>query len=96
MSQSNNIAAIILGAAAAVAILKFFNMDKEDRDLFLSNLKAKTHELLDDAESTVEKIEHFVAEIKSKAPHEWTDKLFIMKRMFNELYGHEVRYLNSL
>jgi len=93
MAKSNTISAVILGAAAALALLKFFNMPKEERDAFISHLKNRTNDLLDNAEETVEKVEHFTDEIKSKAENEWIDKLYILKKMFRELYGSEKHYL---
>jgi hypothetical protein len=93
MNQSNTIAAVILGAAAGVALIRFFNMPKEERDLFFSHLKNTTHTLLDDAEGTVEKVEYYMDEIKSKGENEWIDKLYILKKMFRELYGSEKHFL---
>ncbi len=93
MAQSNKIAAIILGAAAGVALLKFFSMPKEERDAFFSHLKNTTHDLLDNAEGTVEKVEHYMGQVKAKGKDEWIDKLYILKKMFRELYGSEKRYL---
>ncbi len=57
MNKSSTIAAMILGAAAGVALLRFFTMSKEERDEFLSYLKSKTNFLLDNAEDTVERVE---------------------------------------
>jgi hypothetical protein len=93
MNKSNTIAAVILGAAAGVALIRFFNMPKEKRDAFFSHLKNTTHILLDDAEETVEKVELYMDEIKSKGEDEWIDKLYILKRMFRELYGSEQHFL---
>lgn len=93
MAKSTTIAAVILGAAAGLALLKFFNMSKEERDAFFSHLKNTTNDLLDNAEVTVEKVEHFMDEIKSKGENEWIDKLYIFKKMFRELYGSEKHYL---
>ena len=93
MNKSNTIAAVILGAAAGVALISFFNMPKEERDEFFSHLKNTTHNLLDNAEETVEKVEHFMGEIKSKGEDEWIDKLYILKKMFRELYGSERHFL---
>ena len=93
MNKSNTIAAVILGAAAGVALIGFFNMSKEKRDAFFSHLKNTTHELLDNAEETVEKVEHYMGEVKSKGENEWIDKLYVLKRMFRDLYGSEKHYL---
>jgi predicted RNA-binding protein with EMAP domain len=93
MNKSNTIAALILGAAAGVALISFFTMSKEERDAFVSHLKNTTHNLLDNAEETVEKVEHFMGEIKAKGEDEWIDKLYILKKMFRELYGSERHFL---
>jgi hypothetical protein len=93
MNKSHTIAAIILGAAASVALIRFFNMPKEEREIYFSHLKNTTHILLDDAEETVEKVEHYMDEIKSKDENEWIDKLYILKRMFKDLYGSEQHFL---
>ena len=93
MNRSNTIAAVILGAAAGVALIRFFNMPKEKRDIYFSHLKNTTHILLDDAEETVEKVEHYMDEIKSKDENEWIDKLYILKKMFKDLYGSEQHFL---
>ena len=93
MNKSNTIAAVILGAAAGVALIRFFNMPKEKRDAFFSHVKNTTHMLLDDAEETVEKVEQYMDEIKLKSENEWIDKLYILKRMFRDLYGSEQHFL---
>jgi hypothetical protein len=93
MAKTNKIAAIILGAAAGVALVKFFSMPKEEREQFYADIKSKTSELLDNAEDTVEKVEHFMDEYKSKDENEWIDKLYILKKMFKNLYGSGKHYL---
>ena len=93
MNKSNTIAAVILGAAATVALIRFFNMPKERRDAFFSHLKDTTETLLDDAEETVEKVEQYMDEIKSKGENEWIDKLYVLKRMFRDFYGSENHFL---
>ncbi|HEV2833223.1 MAG TPA: hypothetical protein VGW31_14670 [Hanamia sp.] len=93
MTNTNKVAALILGAAAGVALVKFFSMPKEEREEFYSHLKNTTHELLDNAEDTVEKVEHFMDEYNSKGKDEWIDKLYIVKKMFKNLYGSDRHYL---
>jgi hypothetical protein len=93
MNKSNTIATFILGAAAGVALIRFFNMPKEKKDAFFSHLKNTTHNLLDEAEETVEKVEQYMDEIKLKGENEWIDKLYILKRMFKDLYGSEQHFL---
>lgn len=93
MSKTNQVAAFILGAAAGVALVKFFSMPKIERVAFCDNLKNKTNQLLDNAEDTVEKVEQYMDEYKSKGEGEWIDKLFILKRMFKNFYGSEKHFL---
>ena len=93
MAKSNKVAAIILGAAAGVALVKFLSMPKEKRDEFYDFLKDKTRLLLDNAENTVEKVEQYMDEIKDKGEDEWIDKVYILKKMFKDLYGSERNYL---
>lgn len=91
MSKPNTIAALILGAAVGVALLKFFSMPDDERQEFISHLKNRAHDLLDDAEGTVEKVKQHFAEIDNK--HQPVDKLFVVKKMLTDMFGSEKRYL---
>ena len=93
MAKTNKVAAIILGAAAGVALIKFLSMPQEERNEFYAFLKDKTRQLLDNAEDTVEKVEHYMDEFKDKGEDEWIDKIYILKKMFKKLYGSERNYL---
>lgn len=93
MSKANTIGALILGAAVGVALLKFYSMPVEEREEFYAHLKNKAHDLLDDAEGTVERIKDHFAEIDAKESNEWVDKLFVIKRLVGDLFGSERRYL---
>ena len=87
MEKSNKIGAIILGAAAALAIYKYTQMTKEERDEFFSTIRDKTQDLLEDADNTVEKVQHYVAQFKDKQPDQWFDKLYVIRKMFSDFYG---------
>ena len=87
MSKSNTIGAIILGAAAGVALVKFFNMPEMEKEEFCTHLKNRAHELLDDAEGTLDKVKHHFAEIDMKAKRSWVDKLFVVKRLLTRTYS---------
>ncbi|MBA2562039.1 MAG: YtxH domain-containing protein [Chitinophagaceae bacterium] len=93
MARSNYIGGIILGAAVGVALLKFYSMPKEERDEFLDHLKNRAHDLLDDAEGTVEQVKQHFAEIDAKQSNELVDKLFVFKRLLSNLFGSERRFL---
>ena len=68
-------------------------MPKEKREEFYAYLKNQTHQLLDNAEDTVEKVEHYMDELKEKGEDEWIDKIYVLKKMFKNLYGSEKHYL---
>ena len=85
--KSSTVSAIILGASIGVALLKFYSMPKEDRDAFFKGLKKQTDFLLDNAEETVEKVEHFMGEMKGKNENEWIEKAYVLRKMFKDLYG---------
>jgi hypothetical protein len=93
MAKSNKIALIILGAAGGFALIKFLSMPQDERNEFYRFLKSKTHDLLDNAEETVDKVEQFMDEFKSKGEDEWIDKIYILKKMFRNLYGTDKHYL---
>ena len=93
MANKNKIAALIFGAAAGIALVKFFSMPKEDREAFYNYLKNQTSLLLDNAEDTVEKVEHYMDEFKSKSDDEWIEKLFILKKMVKNFYGSDKHFL---
>lgn len=93
MSKGNQVAAFILGAAAGVALVRFFSMPQIERQAFYDDLKNKTSQLLDNAEDTVEKVDHYMDEFKEKGDGEWIDKLFVLKKMFRNFYGSEKHYL---
>ncbi len=93
MSKSNRVAAIILGAAGGFALIKFLSLSQEEKNEFYKFLKNKTGELLDNADETVEKVEHYIDEFKSTGEDEWIDKIYILKKMFKNLYGADKHYL---
>ena len=66
MSKENTIGAILLGAAVGVALLRFYNMHEEERNEFISHLKNRAHELLDDTEGTMDRVKHHFAQIDLK------------------------------
>jgi hypothetical protein len=93
MSKANTIGALILGAAAGVALVKFFTMPEYEIEEFMAHLKNRAHDLLDDAEGTVDTVKAHFAEIDMKPKEAWVDKLFVAKRLLTELFGSEKRFL---
>ncbi len=93
MSKTSTITAIILGASIGVALLKFYSLPKEEKDALMDHLKKTTNDLLDNAESTVEKVEQYMGEVKAKGDSAWVEKIYVFKKMFRELYGFDKKYL---
>jgi len=93
MAKSDTIAAIIIGAAGGFALIKFLSMPQEKRNEFYGFLKQKTNDLLENTEETVEKVEHYMDEFKEKGEGDWIDKIYILKKMFKNLYGSQRHYL---
>ena len=91
MSKENMIGAIILGAAAGVALVRFFSMPGEERSEFVSHLKSRAQDLLDDAEGTMGRVKHHFAQIDNK--ENAVDKLLVAKNLLTELFGSERRFL---
>jgi hypothetical protein len=91
MSKENTIGAILLGAAVGVALLKFYNMPEEERQEFISHLKNRAHELLDDTEGTMDRVKHHFAQIDLK--ENTVDKLLGLKNLVTELFGSNRRFL---
>lgn len=93
MTNTNKVAAVILGAAVGVALVRYFKMPEDERKELCDHLKTRTNELLDNAEDTVEKVDQYFAEIESKGRNEWIDKLYLIKKMFRDFYGTDKKYL---
>lgn len=87
MQKSQQIGAVILGAAAAYAIYKLYQMPKHEREQLVNRIKDKAQVILEDSDKTVEKVQHYVTQMKGTEPDQWLDKLYLLKKMFNEIFG---------
>jgi phage-related protein len=85
--ESKQIGTIIFTAAAVWGVYRFMQMPKEERNYLLDQLKAKTGELLDDADNTVEKVQQYVTQIQNTQSNDLFDKIFVIRKMFQELYS---------
>ncbi|MEO6681711.1 MAG: YtxH domain-containing protein [Ginsengibacter sp.] len=93
MTKSEKAALVILGAAVGVAVWRFFSMPDKERKELVQHIKKTTVDLLDNAEETVEKVDHFIGQIDQKGSGEWIDKLYLLRKMFRDLYGSGKRFL---
>ncbi|MEO9144144.1 MAG: hypothetical protein ABI237_01180 [Ginsengibacter sp.] len=92
-NDTKQIAGVIFGMTAGLALYKFFSMPKEKRQEICTHIKDTTNELLNNAEDTVEKVEHYMDEFNSKGEGDVIDKLYVLKKMFRNLYGTKKNYL---
>ena len=84
--QMKQIIGLMLAGGAAVAVYKLYNMPKEKRSEMLESLKKETLSFLEKAESSVDKVQHYMGQIREKNPDEWLDKAFIVKNMLSDFY----------
>ncbi len=89
MSRNDKIAAIILGAAATVAIIQYLRMSDEEKSRLFNKIKDRTHELLSNAEETVDRVNNFLSQYDDQPGNAWIDRLYILKKMFKDLYHSE-------
>lgn len=86
MTRNDKIAALILGAAATVAIIRYCQMPEEERKELTDRIKTRTNELLDKADDTVDRVNTFLGEYDQQPDNAWVEKLYILKKMFKSLY----------
>ncbi len=89
MESKKNIGTIVIGAAAAWALYSYLKMPKQERQDLVERIKTKASHLLEDADTTVEKVQHYVAQIQNTHPNEWFDKLYLLRKMLREFFGQE-------
>ncbi len=89
MESKKNIATIVIGAAAAWAVYSYLKLPKEERHELVERIKSKASHLLEDADTTVEKVQHYVAQIQQTHPNEWFDKLYLIRKMFRDFFDHD-------
>lgn len=87
MTRNDKIAALILGAAAIVAVVHYIKMPEEEKRELADRIKKRTNELLNNTDQTVEKVNGFLDEYDKQPANAWIDKLYILKKMFRNLYS---------
>ncbi|HVZ97927.1 MAG TPA: hypothetical protein VG847_13690 [Chitinophagaceae bacterium] len=93
MAKTGTIASVILGASIGVALVKYYTMTEEEREAFWKKIKNIAEDLLDDAENTVEKVEAYFEEIKSKGENNLVEKLYVVRKMLKDLFKIEETFL---
>lgn len=81
---SNKIAAIAITALAGIALVQYFSMSPAERQQLISDVKARLHELLDDAENTGQRAKNYLSQLQSPDQH-WMDKLVVIKKLIDEV-----------
>lgn len=81
---SNKIIAIAVTALAGIALVQYFQMEPAERRRLIEDIKAKLHDLLDDAENTGERAKDYLAKLKG-SEHHWMDKLVVIKKLIDEV-----------
>ena len=66
MTKTNQVAAFILGSGCRRSSHKIFKHAETEIQAFYNDMKKVTSQLLDNAEDTVEKVEHYMNEFKDK------------------------------
>lgn len=84
--NTKQIVGMMLAGGAAVVVYKLYNMPKEKRSEILDKLKSETLSFLEKAESSVEKVQHYMGQIREKGQEDWVDKAFIVKNMLSDFY----------
>lgn len=92
MTRNDKIAALILGAAATVAVIRYLNMPEEKRKEFTDHIKTRTSELLDNADNTVDRVNGFLGEYDEQPENAWIEKLYVLKKMFKSLYTSDKKF----
>lgn len=92
MTRNDKIAALILGAAATVAVIRYLNMPADKRKEFTDHIKARTNELLDHADNTVDRVKGFLSEYDEQPKSAWIEKLYVLKKMFKSLYTTDKKF----
>ncbi len=65
--DSNHLAAILLGAAAAFGAYKYSNMSDEEKQKIADNIKNKFHQLKGEAETATDTAKNYFSDLKDKA-----------------------------
>src|SRR5687767_12835629 len=82
---SNKITGIALTAVAGFALLRYFQMSPEERQSFIQGVKERLHELLDDIDSTRDRAQSYMTQLKSTSEDNWLDKLVVVKKIIDEV-----------
>lgn len=93
MTKTDKVATLLLGAAIGVAAYRFFTMPRFERNEFVEHLKDRTLDLLQNTETTVDRVDHFLAQI-DHPENTWLQRLVVIKNMLADLYKNDQkRYL---
>jgi hypothetical protein len=88
MSVNNkHIATFLLGAAAAVAAMKYMNMSQEEKDKLAGDLKDKANKIKTEAEGAFEKAKEYFEELKTKGTESFKEHFGDAEKMMGDLFN---------
>lgn len=90
MSVDNKqLAAILLGAAAAFGAYKYSNMSDEEKQKMSDNIKNKFHKLKDEAENSVDGAKNYFSDLKEKAGGMLKEHFPNVDKHFEDFFSNE-------
>ena len=85
--NSKHIATFLLGAAAALAGAKYMSMTAEEKEKLAADLKAKAHNMKDEAEVAYDKAKDYFEELKTKGADVFKEHFGDAEKTMSDLFG---------
>lgn len=87
MSKASKVGGVIVTAAIALAVYKYMQLEKDEKDELCNKIKDKANNLMNNSSEILDKVQNYVAELKEKEEDEVLDKIVIMKNMLFDIFG---------
>lgn len=86
MATMKQAVGFLLATGAAIAVYKLSQMTKEERNEWLGKIKDETLNFLEKADVSMNKVNHYLSQVKEKNPDQWVDKIMVVKNMVSDFY----------
>lgn len=100
MNRPSKIGGVLVTAAVAFAVYKYLQLEKEEKEELLDNLKEKANHLINNSSEALDKVQKYMSEVKEKEEDEILDKIVIIKNMLFDIFGSKkqaiANYKNDL